>query len=250
MIVAFAIRPIVQIHIPDPAYTRSERAGANFRLAAKLSLGYVVILWFIQLMNWMLDVDAGYLGVRPRELAGLSGILFAPLAHGDFAHLLANSPPLLVLGTVMLTLYPRSALRVLPAVYFGTGIAVWLFARGSVHLGASGLVYGLVAYVLVAGMIRRDRRAIAASLLVCFMYGALVWGLLPIQPRVSWESHLAAALIGMAMAIALRHLDVPPRVRYAWEDDSAQIGEQQRDDSGYEMPAATQWDQSPRPPAD
>lgn len=73
----------------------------------------------------------------------------------------------------------------LAAVYFGPGIAVWLFARGSVHIGASGLVYGLVSYVFAAGIIRRDRRALAASLLVAFMYGALAWGVLPIQPGVS-----------------------------------------------------------------
>jgi membrane associated rhomboid family serine protease len=108
---------------------------------------------------------------------------------------------------------------VLPAVYLGSGIAVWLFARGSSHVGASGLVYGLVSYIFVAGLIRRDRRAIAASLLVCFMYGALVWGVLPIERGVSWETHLAAALIGVAMAIALRRLDIPPRNRYSWEDE-------------------------------
>jgi len=118
-----------------------------------------------------------------------------------------------------LYLYPSAALRVLPAVYLGTGVAVWLFARGSAHVGASGLIYGLVSYIFVAGLIRRDRRAIAASLLVCFMYGALIWGLLPIERGVSWETHLAAALIGVVLAIALRRRDIPPRVRYTWENE-------------------------------
>jgi membrane associated rhomboid family serine protease len=77
----------------------------------------------------------------------------------------------------------------------------------------------LVTYIFAAGLLRRDRRAIAASLLVCFMYGTLAWGVLPIQPGVSWETHLAAALIGLALAIALRRLDIPPRKRYAWEDE-------------------------------
>jgi membrane associated rhomboid family serine protease len=94
-----------------------------------------------------------------------------------------------------------------------------LFGRASSHVGASGLVYGLVSYILVAGLIRRDRRAVAASLLVCFMYGALVWGVLPIEPGVSWETHLAAALIGLVLALALRHLDIPPRNRYTWEEE-------------------------------
>jgi membrane associated rhomboid family serine protease len=209
----------MQIDIPDPAYTSSERARANFRLAAKIALAFVALLWVIQLLNWGMGLELERFGVRPRELAGLPGILLAPLLHAGFSHLLANSLPLLVLGTVMLHLYPSSAIKVLPAVYLGPGIAVWLFARESVHLGASGLVYGLVSYVFVAGLIRRDRRAIAASLLVCFLYGTLAWGVLPIQPGVSWETHLAAAVIGLALAIVLRRMDIPPRKRYTWEDE-------------------------------
>jgi membrane associated rhomboid family serine protease len=147
------------------------------------------------------------------------GILVAPLLHADFVHLTANTLPVLVLGTTMLQLYPTAAFRVLPAVYLGPGIAVWLFARDGVHVGASGLVYGLVAYIFVAGLIRRERRAIAASLLVAFMYGTLVWGVLPIRHGVSWETHLAAALIGVLLAVVLRHRDIPPRIHYSWEDE-------------------------------
>jgi membrane associated rhomboid family serine protease len=218
----------MQIHVPDPAYTGSERARANFRLAVKIALGFVALLWVIQLSDWALDLGPAEFGVRPRQLAGLPGILVAPLMHGGFGHLIANSPPLAVLGTAMLYLYPRSALRVLPAVYLGPGIAVWMFAQGSSHVGASGLVYGLVSYIFVAGLIRRDKRAIAASLLVSFMYGALVWGVLPIEVGVSWETHLAAALIGITLAITLRHLDIPPRRRYSWEDEG---DEHEQDDS-------------------
>jgi membrane associated rhomboid family serine protease len=209
----------MQIHLPDPAYARTERARDNFRLAVRIALGFVALLWVIELLSLALDLGPEDFGVRPRQLAGLPGILFAPLVHGGFAHLLANSLPLLVLGTAMLYLYPSAALKVLPAVYLGPGVAVWLFARGGVHVGASGLVYGLVSYIFVAGLIRRDRRAIAASLLVSFMYGALVWGVLPIESGVSWETHLAAALIGVALAIALRRLDIPLRKRYSWEDE-------------------------------
>lgn len=215
----------MQIHIPDPAYTSSARARANFWLAFKIALGCVALIWLIQLLNWGLDLELGRFGVRPRQLAGLPGILFAPLLHGGFSHLFANSLPLLVLGTVMLHLYPNSALKVIPAVYLGPGIAVWLFAGGSVHIGASGLVYGLVSYIFAAGLIRRDARAIAASLLVCFLYGTLAWGVLPIVPGISWETHLAAALIGLALAIALRRLDIPPRKRYAWEDEPDDYGD-------------------------
>jgi membrane associated rhomboid family serine protease len=201
----------------DPARDRT-----NFRLAAAIALGFVLLLWLVQLSNWALQLSPEYFGVWPRRLAGLPGIFSAPLVHGGFAHLVANSLPLIVLGTTMLYLYPSSAVRVLPALYVGPGVAVWLFARDSVHIGASGLVYGMVAFVFVAGLLRRDRRAIAASLLVCFLYGALVWGVLPIERGVSWETHLAAALIGLAMAIALRRRDPLPRKRYDWEGEEAE----------------------------
>ena len=223
----------MQIHVPDPAYTVSERSRANFRLAVKIAFGFVALLWIIQLLSWGLDVGPEDFGVRPREVAGLPGILFAPLVHDGFGHLIANSPPLLILGATMLYLYPQAAAKVLPAVYLGPGIAVWLFARGSSHFGASGLVYGLVSYIFVGGLIRRDRRAIAASLLVCFLYGTLVWGLLPIERGLSWETHLAAALIGVALAIALRRLDIPPRRSYSWEvERDDRENEEEAEESG------------------
>jgi len=218
----------MQIHVLDPDYTSSERARANFRLAFKIALGFVALIWLIDILNWALDLELQRFGIRPRQFAGLPGILLAPLLHGGPVHLIANSLPLLVLGTGMLYLYPNSAMKVLPAVYLGSGIAVWLFAGGGIHVGSSGLVYGLVSYVFVAGLIRLDRRAIAASLLVAFLYGSMVWGVLPIQSGVSWQTHLAAALIGLALAIALRRLDIPPRKRYTWEDEE---GEQDDSDT-------------------
>jgi len=210
----------MHIHVPDPAYTDTAQSRARFRLAAKIAFGFVALLWFIHWVNSSLDLDPYLSGIRPREWAGLPGILFAPLVHGSFEHLVANSPPLLVLGTTMLFLYPNSAVRTLPAIYLGTNIAVWVFGRESVHFGASGLVYGLLSHIFVAGLLRRDRRAIAACLAVCFLYGSLVWGLLPVPEGVSWETHLAAALIGVATAIASRRLDVLPRKHYTWEGEN------------------------------
>jgi len=211
----------MRIDTPDPAYTVSDRAHANFRLAVAITLSFVGLLWLIQLSNWMLDLGPGDLGVRPRELSGAIGILFAPLLHAGFEHLISNSLPLIVSGTTLLYLYPQSAGWVLPMIYIGPGVAVWLFGRSSVHLGASGLVYGLVSYILVAGLIRHDRRAVAASFLIFFMYGALVWDIFPIETGVSWETHLAAAVIGVVLAIVLRRRDIPPVKRYTWEEEAA-----------------------------
>ena len=223
----------MQIEHLDPDYSGSQRAHANFRLAVKLALSFVGLLWLIHFSNWALDLGPEELGLRPREWSGLLGVVFAPLLHANFEHLLGNTLPLLVVGTTMLYLYPRATPRVLPAVYLGPGLAVWLFGRSAVHIGASGIIYGLVAYVLLAGLIRRDRRAIGASLMVCFMYGTMVWGVLPIRTGVSWETHLAAAVIGLGLALALRRFDIPPRKRYSWDDETGE--------AEYEVRGSVEW---------
>ena len=103
----------MRINIPDPAFSHSERASANFRLALKISLVFVALLWIVSLLNWGLALDLTRFGVRPGVPAGLAGIFFAPLLHGNLAHLLSNSIPLVVLGTGMLYLYPNSNYHVL-----------------------------------------------------------------------------------------------------------------------------------------
>src|SRR4030095_6918102 len=192
----------MQFHTLHPAYAHSPQAREHSRLVVKLVLGFVALLWLIPLLGWGLDLQQ--FGVRARQPIGLPRMLFAPTLHAHLAHLVANTVPLAVLGVVMLHLYPTASFRVLPAIYLGPGIGVWLLARDGNHAGARGLIYGLVAYIFVAGLIRRDRRAIGASLLVAFLYGTLVWGVLPIKQSVSWETHLAAALIGVVAAILLR----------------------------------------------
>ena len=210
----------MQLNLPDPAYNNSERAQGNFRLAFKVSLYFVALLWVVTLLDWGLELELTRFGVRPRLLPGLPGVLVAPLLHGDFSHLISNSLPLLVLGTGMLYLYPHSSLKVIPAVYLGPGLAVWLFGRPPLHIGASGLVYGLAIYILISGIIRRDTRAVSAAMLVFFLYGTLLLGLLPNHSSISWETHLIAALIGLVLALLFRRLDVPLRKRYDWENES------------------------------
>lgn len=209
----------MQVHLPDPAYIAATDSPARFRAAALLAAIFVIGIALVHVIDAWLGLGLARFGVVPRELAGLRGIIAAPLLHGDLGHLVSNIVPLLVGGTLLLYLYPDSSRFVLPAVYLGSGLAVWVLARGSTHIGASGLVYGIVAYIFVAGILRRDRRAWAASILVAFLYGAMVWGVLPLKTGVSWETHLAAAVIGVVMAFALRTRDVPPRKRYSWEDE-------------------------------
>jgi membrane associated rhomboid family serine protease len=214
----------MQVHATDPAYAASADSHERFRAAALVTVLFVGALAAIHFVSWALDLDLQRFGIHPRDVAGLAGIVTAPLLHGDIAHLASNALPLLIAGTAMLYLYPDSSRVALPALYLGPGILVWVLGRDSIHIGASGLVYGIVAYVFVGGILRRDRRAWAASVLVAFFYGAMVWGVLPIKHGVSWETHLAAAAIGVVLAFALRRRDIPPRKVYSWELEAPEEG--------------------------
>ncbi len=180
---------------------------AHLRRSFRTAAFALVFLWFMYFLETSMGLDFRGLAVVPREIFGLVGILTAPLIHGDFAHLVSNSLPVLFLGTGLLYLYPRSAPLVLAVVYFGSGLGVWLFARPSAHLGASGLTYGLVTFLFLSGVLRRDPPAIGLALIVAFLYGGTIWGVLPIEQGVSFESHLAGAVLGLICAVLLRNRD-------------------------------------------
>ena len=184
----------------------------------------MVLLWLIQITSALFGLEIIYFGVYPREIIGLRGILLAPLIHGSFAHIFSNTLPLLVLGTAMLMGYPRSSKFVFPIIYFGVGIMVWSFGRESFHVGASGINFGLLAFVFVIGALRWDKRAIALSCLVFFMYGSMIWGIFPTEPGVSFESHFFGAAIGFLCAIIFRKYDAkPPEKHYDWEDETEEL---------------------------
>ena len=206
---------------PDPRYTHSRRARSSFRLALKIALVFVGILWTIFIFDAVFGLRLGRFGLRPGSVPGLIGILTAPLLHGSIQHLLSNTIPLLVSLTATLYLYPNSSVRVIPLIWLGSGALAWFIGRPSLHLGVSGLIYGLLAYVFIGGLLRRDMRSVSVSLLVGFLYGSMIWGVLPIRPHMSWEMHLAGAMIGFLLAILYRNWDRIPLVRYDWEDDDS-----------------------------
>ena len=185
-----------------------------------LTAAFVLLLWLIESAQLLFGLDLVRYGVYPRELHGLIGLLTAPLIHGSLSHLFVNTLPLVLLGTALLYTYPRSARIVLPSVYLGSGLAVWLFARSAYHIGASGLAFGLLSFLLVIGILRWDKRAIALSLAVSFMYGGMLWGILPTAENISFEAHLSGALIGLILAFVLKQRDpAPPQRHYSWEDE-------------------------------
>jgi membrane associated rhomboid family serine protease len=209
----------VSLQQPDPRYLLSRRSKDNFVLAPKISAAFLGFLWLIFIVDAVLGLHLGRFGLRPGSVTGLIGLITAPLLHGSAEHMFSNSLPLMISMTAMLFLYPNSSLRAIPVIWLGSGLFAWIIGRESYHYGASGLVYGLLAYVFVSGIIRRDMRSVAVSLLVWFLYGTMVWGVLPIRPHMSWELHLGGAVMGVITALVFRNWDRPPVVRYDWEDD-------------------------------
>jgi membrane associated rhomboid family serine protease len=188
--------------------------------ALLLSVSFAAVLWVVKLSELLLGLELATYGIYPRRLSGLVGVLTAPFNHGSVAHLLSNTPPIIILGTALLYGYPKSARVALPVLFLGTGLGVWLFGRESYHIGASGLTFGMMFFVFVIGVVRWDRRASALSLVVFFLYGGMVWGVFPGDPGISYESHLFGALLGVALAVLLRKLDPEPATkRYSWEDE-------------------------------
>jgi len=180
----------------------------------------IILIWLIKGIELFFAIDFSNYGVFPREFSGLIGVLFAPLLHGSFEHLFSNTLALFVLVTALFYEYPRSAKSVLAIIYFGSGIGVWLFARDAFHLGASGLTHGLMFYLFVIGVLRRDKPAMALAMIVFFLYGSMIWGVFPTEERISFESHLFGALTGIVCAIIFRHSEPkPPEKIYSWEQD-------------------------------
>jgi membrane associated rhomboid family serine protease len=205
-------------------------AAENRRLrrAVLLCVAFVVLLWWVKMVEALAGIDLTPLGVYPRQLGGLLGIPVAPLIHGSVGHLFANSLPLILLGTALLYGYPKSAPVVLPVLFLGTGLGVWLFGRESYHIGASGITFGMMFFVFVIGALRWDRRAIALSCAVFFLYGGMVWGVFPGEPQVSHEAHASGAVLGAVLAVLLRRMDpLPVEKRYSWEGEEAEVPEEE-----------------------
>ncbi|HRH70862.1 MAG TPA: rhomboid family intramembrane serine protease [Flavobacteriales bacterium] len=183
----------------------------------------VLVLWCVFLLDRVYVLDLARWGILPRTLHGLWGVLFSPFIHGDMEHLLNNSIPLLVLGSALLYFFPRLTGRVVLASWVISGTWVWISARDNYHIGASGVVYGIAAFLFTSGLLRKQRTLMGLSLLVVFLYGGLIWGVFPIVPRISWESHFWGAASGVIMAFLYRH--VPAAVRdpqpVVWDDEDS-----------------------------
>lgn len=205
----------------------AKKEGFYSLILAPLSypLMAVILMWAVHIGASEAGVRLSEFGVKPRTTGGLLGILTMPFIHGSYEHLLNNSLPLLVLGWALFKFYPTIAWKALLGIWFIGGIWLWISGRDAYHIGASGVVYGLAAFLFLSGWLRREKRVAALSLAIVFIYGGMWWGILPVKPTVSWEGHLWGAIAGFAMAVYLRKQG-PQRQLYQWEID--EIEEQKK----------------------
>ena len=197
--------------------------GAFYRKKLLLSLLipgiFVLLMWLEKAVELLFDLDLTSLGINPRKMEGLPGILFSPFIHSDLRHLFNNSLPLFLLSVALFFFYSEVALKVFTWTYLVTGLLVWLGGREAWHIGASGIVYGLASFLFFSGIIRRYYRLVALSLLVVFLYGEMVWGIFPgVYQNVSWESHMLGVFAGIVLAVLYRK-EGPQMPVKVWDED-------------------------------
>lgn len=184
---------------------------------------FLIIMWMVRLIEEIFGVSFADYGVYPQSLSGLKGILFSPFIHGDVEHLINNSYPILILGGMLFFFYKKIAKQLFLWLFFIAGF--WLWIIGGIgneglrpHIGASGVIYALAAFLFISGIIRGNPRLSAVSMLIIFLYGSMIWGVLPTEDHISWQGHLAGFMAGIIVAIFYRN-EGPKRKKYQWEID-------------------------------
>ncbi len=191
--------------------------GRQLRNRAIILAGFVLFIWLLELFDLIIfDHALDAFGIRPRTVSGLRGILLMPVLHADFGHVLANTFPFIILGGLVMIRGLRDFLVVTGVVILVSGLGVWLFGgSGTVHIGASALVFGYLGFLLLRAYFEWSLVSIAVALVVGLMYSSLIWGILPIYLGVSWQGHLFGFIggsigrlpvIAQATAVDLRPL--------------------------------------------
>jgi len=232
------------MHLPQaelPPDTPAQRRADRRRLLGAFNVALAGVLLMCVCYAAQQSFDWAPWAVIPGSIAGLRGILTAPLLHGSGAHLLMNALSLLALGSLAGIAYPKATLRSLPLLWIGSGLGAWLLGEpGSHHLGASGVAHGLGFLLFTLGLLRRDRAAIAAGMLAFAFFGSMLLTILPHEPGVSWQSHLGGALAGVLSAFLFRRSDpLPPRRKYSWEIEE-ELAQQAAERDTFEPPSPTE----------
>jgi membrane associated rhomboid family serine protease len=169
------------------------------------------LCWLIFLVNnLILGGHFDQCGIKPRQISGLFGIIFAPFLHGSYRHLAANTLPLLVLGSILCARSQGEFVVVTVAGILLGGSLTWLFARNACHIGASGLIFCYFGYLASLALFNRTFGTLCLSVLCIVGYGGIVWGIVPTSAAISWESHLFGLVAGTALAWFMAKLKKTP----------------------------------------
>jgi len=229
-------------YIPGNIYTEEQRQLDKriFRHSLFFPTFLVVLLWLIRLFESEFHLDLVRGGIYPLHVKGLLGIVTAPLVHGSFSHLMANTVPLFVLTLALLFFYRDLAYRIFFLIWILSGTFVWLGAREAWHIGASGVIYGLASFLFMSGVVRNNVRLLTISIIVVFLYGGLFWGIFPMKPQISWEGHLWGGISGLVLAVVYRKKG-PPEEQHQWEDDDEEfVSAEEKVEENTDSPDSTQ----------
>jgi len=174
------------------------------RHALFVACSFIMVVWLVRFFEIEFHFDFSPWGIFPLTLKGLRGILFSPLIHANFEHLVANTFPLFILTFSLFFFYRKSAYSILILIYLLSGLFVWIAGREALHIGASGIIYGLAAFLFMSGILSYNVRLLTISMIVALLYGGLLWGIFPIKPEISWESHLWGGVSGLGLALLYR----------------------------------------------
>ncbi len=187
------------------------------RHALFVSVFFVLIMWLVKIFESEFLLDFSSWGILPLTVKGLRGIIFSPLIHANFEHLIANSFPIFILTFSLFFFYRKSAYSIFLFIYLLSGLFVWFTGREALHIGVSGVIYGLAAFLFMSGIISYNIRLLTISMIVALIYGGLFWGIFPIKPEISWESHLWGGVAGLGLALLYRKS--APIIPQAEDDD-------------------------------
>jgi membrane associated rhomboid family serine protease len=179
---------------------------------------FVLVFWIVEIAKQVTNARLVKFGIYPLHLKGLSGILFSPFIHSGYNHLISNSLPFFILLFALIYYYRRISYRIFFQLYLLAGLCVWVAGREAWHVGASGLIYAMASFHFVSGIIRSDVRLLTLSVMVVFLYGGMIWGLLPVDPQISWEGHLWGTVSGVILAFYYRKYIIR-RDKFEWEEE-------------------------------
>jgi membrane associated rhomboid family serine protease len=181
-------------------------------------LFFVLFLWFVYWMEIRFGFDFDKNGVFPRTFSGLQGVFLSPFIHSDLKHLYNNSMPLLVLLAALQFFYAKQSYAVIGYGILFSGMLTWLIGRSSYHIGASGLIYVLVSFIFIKGILTRYYRLVALSLAVIMLYGGILWYAFPkVDDTISWEGHLAGLITGVVLSLVYKTPEYKKPIKYDWE---------------------------------